>query len=484
MWRRPPYAPGSPCRTRRGERGERNGATLAQTLKRLAPPSLRLRYDRRVDAAKAVMDAYPDWQSLLFGEGLAAVRRGGELHIRPAGLPPGAVELAAADRGHGVWRVEAGDTLRAVLERWGTRAGVEVLFLTDRRYRLHRGQAFEGAFIDAVRALFFALSHLPHPPAGEFTAGGKLARGDPSRAANTPKRRQTMNSGPITKLRQNITTIMAAVSVAVVAIPAARAAEPDLVSALRDQGAQIVPLGPRGGLAGYLVTPVGGAGYSLYVTNDGHGVAGLLYGPDGALLTGGQLAAVRGENRLAGAAPSSASGAPNPAANVEGAGVRDSGASTEAATPDTSTGVSRAALFERSASAFGFTLGERGPLVVLFGDPGCPWSRSAVARIGREAMAGKLRLHVVPVALLGAASAHRAAGIAASSNPAQAWFARTDGPSGVQARERIAGNNALFDAWGERSVPLIAYRAMQGGIAHRVGDIADLGAWLRELGDE
>ena len=42
----------------------------------------------------------------------------------------------------------------------------------------------------------------------------------------------------------------------------------------------------------------------------------------------------------------------------------------------------------------------------------------------------------------------------------------------------------LFDTWGERSVPLIAHRTMQGGIAHRVGDIADLGAWLRELGDE
>ena len=293
-----------------------------------------------------------------------------------------------------------------------------------------------------------------------------------------------MNSGPIIKLRQNITTIMAAVLVAVVAIPAARAAEPDLVSALRDQGAQIMPLGARGGLAGYLVTPVGGAGYSLYVTNDGHGVAGLLYGPDGMLLTGRQLAAVRGENRLAGTAPSSASAAPNPAANGEGAVVRDSGASAEAAMPDRSAGVSRAVLFEHSASAFGFTLGERGPLVVLFGDPGCPWSRSAVARIGREAIAGRLRLHVVPVALLGAASAHRAAGIAASSDPAQAWFARTDGPSGVQARERIAGNNALFNAWGERSVPLIAYRAMQGGIAHRVGDIADLDTWLRELGHE
>ena len=153
--------------------------------------------------------------------------------------------------------------------------------------------------------------------------------------------------------------------------------------------------------------------------------------------------------------------------------------------PDTSTGVSRAVLFERSASAFGFTLGERGPLVVLFGDPHCPWSRSAVARIGREAMAGKLRLHVVPVALLGAASAHRAAGnrrqfrSGASLVRPQQMVRPT-----VHARDRIARNNALFDAWGERSVPLIAHRTMQGGIAHRVGDIPDLNAWLRELGDE
>ena len=170
--------------------------------------------------------------------------------------------------------------------------------------------------------------------------------------------------------------------------------------------------------------------------------------------------------------------------HAHGAGARDPTVPLEVATRDTANGVSRAFLFERAASAFGFTLGEHGPLVVLFGDPSCPWSRSAVARIGREAMAGKLRLHVVPVALLGAASAHRAAGIAASPDPAQAWFSRNDGPAGQEARDRIARNNALFDTWGERSVPLIAHRTMQGGIAHRVGDIADLGAWLRELGDE
>ena len=92
---------------------------------------------------------------------------------------------------------------------------------------------------------------------------------------------------------------MAAVSVAVVAIPAARAAEPDLVSALRDKGARIVPLGPRGGLTGYLVTPVSGAGYSLYVTGNGHGVAGLLYGPDGVLITGAQLDRMEEQTKIA-----------------------------------------------------------------------------------------------------------------------------------------------------------------------------------------
>ena len=91
----------------------------------------------------------------------------------PAGLPPGAAELTGGDRGHGAWRVDTGDTLRDVLERWGARAGIEVLFLTDRRYLLHRGQAFEGEFIDAVRTLFFALSHMPHPPTGELAPGGR-----------------------------------------------------------------------------------------------------------------------------------------------------------------------------------------------------------------------------------------------------------------------------------------------------------------------
>ena len=71
------------------------------------------------------------------------------------------------------WQVHAGEMLREVLDRWGGRAGVDVLVLTDRRYRLHEGRAFAGAFDEAARDLFAALSHLPHPPAGEIRPDGR-----------------------------------------------------------------------------------------------------------------------------------------------------------------------------------------------------------------------------------------------------------------------------------------------------------------------
>ena len=73
----------------------------------------------------------------------------------------------------GFWQVRAGEMLREAMNRWGGRAGIEVLFLTDRRYRLREGRAFEGSFDDAAMDLFAALSHLPHPPAGEMRPGGR-----------------------------------------------------------------------------------------------------------------------------------------------------------------------------------------------------------------------------------------------------------------------------------------------------------------------
>ena len=76
------------------------------------------------------------------------------------------------DPGPAVWLARAGETLRAVLARWGARAGTDVLFLTDRRYRLDGAAAFEGGFMDAVQALFRGLSHLPHAPVAARSEGG------------------------------------------------------------------------------------------------------------------------------------------------------------------------------------------------------------------------------------------------------------------------------------------------------------------------
>ena len=70
--------------------------------------------------------------------------------------------------------------------------------------------------------------------------------------------------------------------------------EPAVIAALRAKGARVLALGERGGLDGHFVELADGDAYGLYLTPDGHAVAGLLYGPDGSLLTGDQIVAAGG----------------------------------------------------------------------------------------------------------------------------------------------------------------------------------------------
>ena len=91
---------------------------------------------------------------------------------------PGAADIGAppgpgpAVSDPSVWRVREGEMLRAVLARWAERAGTDVVFLTDRRYRLDGDAEFEGGFADAAQALFLSLSHLPHAPVAARSEGG------------------------------------------------------------------------------------------------------------------------------------------------------------------------------------------------------------------------------------------------------------------------------------------------------------------------
>ena len=269
---------------------------------------------------------------------------------------------------------------------------------------------------------------------------------------------------------------------------ASRTGEAPVIAALRANGATILALGERGGLDGHFVELADGDAYGLYVTPDGHAVVGLLYAPDGALVTGRQIAAARNVAADETAAVRSVS---DSAGSVEDfiPARRDAGSVSRPARmahlyTDESYVPDAEALFERSASAFGFTLGRSGPQVVVFGDPACRWSRSAVARLGQAALDGRLRLRVVPVAVLGAASAREAAAIASAPDPALAWFEGSVAQAGPAGGRRIAGNNALYDRWGADAVPLIAWRGADGDIARQLGDIEDIGAWLEALPHE
>lgn len=224
-------------------------------------------------------------------------------------------------------------------------------------------------------------------------------------------------------------------------LPALLAAAPaagGVLDALKERGAAVRPLGERGGLDGHLVTLADGSSYALYLTPAGFAVAGLLYDPDGKLAT---------PRRLAG-----------PPAR----------------------GFSRnAALFRSTLSAFGFTVGDRGPVVAAFADPACRWSNATVAALAGEARRGELRLRVIPIGVLGGEAARRAAAIASSPDPAAAWFdparASEPRPGGAFAVER---NDRIFDLWRKGGVPLLLWRDGER-IAWRVGDVGDARAWLR-----
>ena len=143
-------------------------STLASTLGRLAPKGMKIRYDRRVDTSRRLDRLYGGWRALLWGEGLAGDVNGTEIHIRPAGVAPGAAELVSGAAGRRDWAMRAGETLAETLGRWAGAAGLEVAVLTDRSWRLGVSHVFRSrTFDEACAALLVGLSHKPHPPAAE-----------------------------------------------------------------------------------------------------------------------------------------------------------------------------------------------------------------------------------------------------------------------------------------------------------------------------
>ena len=277
-----------------------------------------------------------------------------------------------------------------------------------------------------------------------------------------------------------------------------------LVVGLRAGGAEVKPLGRRGVLEGWLVTPRGKSPYTLYVDESGHGVMGLLFSPDGRELTGRQVETARaavegpGDARKAGARREAPQGAVSEAARIRaetermweerrrkraeearsGEGLStgklpnasrvapavDSGASA----PAPSAGVLEAAL-----AVEGFDLGDAGPQVVVFADPTCVPSRAAVAELARRALGGELRLRVVPVGARGAEAEAMVELVLSWEDRAMAWFTldRTDEwPAlGADAAAGVALNRRLFERTGSEFVPYALMREPSGEVVSAVG---------------
>ena len=221
----------------------------------------------------------------------------------------------------------------------------------------------------------------------------------------------------------------------------AAAAEPGIIELLVANGAEVEGLGKVGTLEGYRVWPADEQeGYTLYVTATGHAVMGLLYTPAGDLLTADQLAAATSATQ-----PQHLP-APSPAWEVEG---------------------------------HGFTLGHAGPTIRVFADPACRWSRGAVARLATAALDGRLVLEVLPVAVLGEASAWMALA-AVGDAAAEAWFGQARAERTDELAARVRHNNEFFAAEGGIAVPLIMWQGPQGTVRH-TGTIDDVDALLGEV---
>lgn len=207
---------------------------------------------------------------------------------------------------------------------------------------------------------------------------------------------------------------------------------PSIIEELRANGAEVTALGNHGRLQGWWIKPVQGAAYTAYTTPSGNTVVGVLYDSNGDMITGQQLA---------------------------GAGIATGHEAPVAQQPPPQEASLPATLFAATEQAFGFVLGDSGPVIHMFADPRCPYCRSHLRALEPSIDEGLLRVHVIPVGILGARSAVKAVAIAGANNPARAWSgdgaAETNQVTGAR---RIKANNALHARWQARGVPFTVYR--------------------------
>jgi protein-disulfide isomerase len=244
------------------------------------------------------------------------------------------------------------------------------------------------------------------------------------------------------------------------------------------QGADINYLGRKFGLDGWLVSK-GNNIQVVYTTLDGQGtLVGLLYGPNGDVVTGEQLiqAKAHGLNL-----PNTTldfnnmQNATNIAGAVAGASADSNSPVSNPFAPAGSTAPAGESPSERiwkeMPSSTYLTFGSaKAPVVYVFMDPHCHYCHDYFLSLQSNFLPqNNIQLRVVPVGILGPDSEKDAEKILNAKDPASAWQKSENGDTSAFAQEgspeaaaKLQQNLKLMGEWNIKGTPGTIYRGKDG----------------------
>lgn len=254
------------------------------------------------------------------------------------------------------------------------------------------------------------------------------------------------------------------------------AAEPPMPKVLQSlvaDGAQYRYLGPNQGVHGWLFIKDGREQY-FYVTPDGQAIiSGLLYAPQGEVITSRQIQQLR---------------------QREGAAIDRLATPekfTESGMPKTAPGQSKSdLLLQQVEDGNWFKLGsDKAPVVYSFIDPQCHHCHDFLktVRDGKYIEDGKIQLRLLPVGIVNEESILQSAALLIDSNPGAKLFEAIDGKKGAIPApldintQSVQQNLSIMQAWKLKATPFIIYKDKTGKVKIINGTPQDIKELVGEL---
>jgi hypothetical protein len=259
------------------------------------------------------------------------------------------------------------------------------------------------------------------------------------------------------------------------------APDPDSISTLKQfkqAGADVNYIGRLYGLDGWLITK-DTAVEVVYTTLDGQAsVVGLLYGPEGNLVTAGQLEAAKQKGLVL---PNTTAGKPAAEAVSVPPGTQ----------PGETPGSAGERLWADAGASTYITIGAKtAPVLYIFVDPRCHYCQGYWQDLNAspQTMAA-VQLRLIPVGILGPDSVQIAQQVLSAPDMAAAWKAvekvdystlpKTIAPD---AAAKLEANRQLMIKYGFGGTPYSVYRGKDGKVKIVAGVPTNLAQVIGDLG--